>query len=61
MQKVALIVFGQFRTATLILDWRTFPKWKSIKWDYNALDSPSHKEALYHIFHIEGRETYRDF
>ena len=42
------------------LIWRTFPKWKNIRWDYNALDSPSHKEALYHIFHIEGRETYRD-
>ena len=40
--------------------WRTFPKWKNIRWDYNAMDSPSHKEAVFHIFHVNGRETYRD-
>ena len=40
--------------------WRTFPKWKNIKWDYNAIDSPSHKDSVFHIFHIQGRETFRD-
>lgn len=40
--------------------WRTFPKWKNIRWDQNALDSPSHMEGLFHIFHVPGRETYKD-
>jgi len=39
--------------------WRTFPKWKNIRWDYNALDSPSHQEALFYIILVEGRETYK--
>lgn len=40
--------------------WRTFPKWKNIRWDQNALDSPSHMEGLFHIFHIPNRETFRE-
>ena len=40
--------------------YRTFPYWKNIRWDYNALDSPSHMDALFHNFHLHGRETFRD-
>lgn len=40
--------------------YRKFPYWKNIRWDYNALDSPSHIDALFHNFHLPGRETFRD-
>ena len=40
--------------------WRTFPKWKNIRWDQNTIDSPSHMEGLFHIFHVPRRETFRD-
>jgi len=39
---------------------RTFPSWKNIRWDYNALDSPSHIDAIFNIQHVHGRETFRD-
>ena len=40
--------------------YRTFPYWKNIRWDYNALYSPSHIEAVFNIQHVHGRETFRD-
>ena len=40
--------------------WRTFPFWKNIRWDYNAIDSPCHMDALFHIFHVPDRETFKE-
>ena len=40
--------------------YRAFPRWKNIRWDFNAHSSPSHIDAVFNIQHVHDRDTFRD-